>query len=698
MDHQRVNGFTKTLLAGLSSAVLMGATFVPAGAAAAVMPVDTEAPVVAFDPQSIPSVISLSGTDHKIDVSVRIKDATAVHTPEITASHFATGTVPDDGIYRGWRASLDMKLASGTTKDGTWKTTISVPRGLPSGELSLHLFAGDVLNNLPPEHVVVLGDIKVTNNAASTDWKAPAVELVSVSKTTADTTAGNDKVSVRVRLADSSGVSDGILGGRLLPRVDVSRNLPGGGTFWMDAPLRRDGGTLNNAVWVADLTLPKGMPAAQYALSLQDVKDVVGNQSPVFALGKLVVRNSGKPDTTGPIVVSTKVSASKVNVYGGGGKVTVRRQLSDPAGVQAPQLAFANQKSGQALPGSDSELVSRATLESGTIYNGVWVWTYHLPESVPTGKWDLIAFPNVDTLGNLTIVDPISSESMASIAGTVQLDNFAPKNFSTIPVPAISGTGTVGQTLQAAPGAWKPGGATFTYQWFRDGQTISGATKAAYKVLAVDAGKQLTVKVSATLYGHNKATSKASAVKTIAKMKFTTAPTPTVSGSATVGKKLTANPGAWKPTGAKLAYQWLRDGKAISKATQSTYTLGSADAGRKVSVKVTATKVDYLNTSKTSKPLTVAPAKFVKAPVPKISGTTKVGKTLTANPGTWSPKPTAVKYQWLRDGKAISKATKATYKLLAADRGKKISVKLVASKPGYTTISKTSAKSKPIAK
>lgn len=698
MNHRRTKSFKKPLLAAFSSAALLGATFVPVGSVATVIPVDNEAPVVTFDPKSIPSAISISGTEKKIDVSVRIKDATAALKPEISVSHFATATAPDDGIYREWGQRLDMNLASGTKKDGTWTTTIKVPQGLPSGDLSLYLSARDVLNNLPPDHGVVLGDIKVSNNSASIDWKAPSAKLVSVSKNAAETTAGNDKVTVRVRLADSSGVSDGVLGGRLLPRVIVSRVLSSGQTFVVDAPIRRDGGTLKDAVWVAEVTLPKGMFAAQYSMSLQDVRDVVGNQAPALALGKLDVKNSGKPDTSGPKVVSTKMSPGKVNVYGGGAKVAVRRQLSDPAGVKAPQMAFTNQKSGQALPGSDSELVSQATLESGTIYNGVWVWTYYLPESVPTGKWDLISFPDVDALGNLTIVDPISSESMASIVGTVQVDNFAPKNFSTIQVPAITGNGTVGQTLQAAPGVWKPGGATFTYQWFRDGKTISGATQASYKVLSVDAGKKLTVKVSATLYGYNKATSKASPAKTISKVKFTTAPTPTMSGTATVGKKLTATPGAWKPTGAMLAYQWLRDGKAISKATQPTYNLGAADVGRKISVKVTATKADYLNTSKTSKVQTVAPAKFVKAPVPKISGTTKVGKILTANPGTWSPKPTAVKYQWLRDGKGISKATKATYKLSAADWGKRISVKLTASKPGYTTISKTSVKSKPIAK
>mgnify|MGYP003704356425 CR=1 FL=1 len=47
---------------------------------------------------------------------------------------------------------------------------------------------------------------------------------------------------------------------------------------------------------------------------------------------------------------------------------------------------------------------------------------------------------------------------------------------------------------------------------------------------------------------------------------------------------------------------------------------------------------------------------------PKISGTAKVGSTLTAKPGTWTSK-TTFSYQWYANGKAISKATKVTYKI-----------------------------------
>jgi uncharacterized protein YxjI len=80
----------------------------------------------------------------------------------------------------------------------------------------------------------------------------------------------------------------------------------------------------------------------------------------------------------------------------------------------------------------------------------------------------------------------------------------------------------------------------------------------------------------------------------------------------------------------------------------------------------------------------------------KIKGTAKVGSTLKV------VKPSGAKgwkltYKWLRGGKAIAKATKASYKLTSKDKGKKISVKVTYTKSGYQTGKATSAKTKAVA-
>ena len=69
-------------------------------------------------------------------------------------------------------------------------------------------------------------------------------------------------------------------------------------------------------------------------------------------------------------------------------------------------------------------------------------------------------------------------------------------------------------------------------------------------------------------------------------------------------------------------------------------------------------------------------------------GTLKVGKTLTALAPTSSPVATSVRFQWLRNGVAIKglAAKRAKYRLVRADRGKRISVRVTALAPGYAPV------------
>lgn len=64
--------------------------------------------------------------------------------------------------------------------------------------------------------------------------------------------------------------------------------------------------------------------------------------------------------------------------------------------------------------------------------------------------------------------------------------------------------------------------------------------------------------------------------------------TPTISGKAKVGKRLTAIRGSWQPTPGKYTYRWYRNGSSIKGATAKTYRLKKADKGKRISVKVTA--------------------------------------------------------------------------------------------------------------
>ncbi|MGC3993148.1 MAG: S8 family serine peptidase [Propionicimonas sp.] len=160
-----------------------------------------------------------------------------------------------------------------------------------------------------------------------------------------------------------------------------------------------------------------------------------------------------------------------------------------------------------------------------------------------------------------------------------------------------------------------------------------------------------------------------------------------VTGTAKVGTALTATitPSSSATT---TSYQWLRDGTAISGATSRTYTAVAKDAGTTLSVRAEVS-IGSVSDTVTASAGTVAKGSFTRKTSPSTSGTFKVGRTVTAKKGTWSPTPTSYSYRWLRAGSAIKGATKSTYTLTRADKGRKISVTVTVSRGGYTTTSWT---------
>lgn len=287
------------------------------------------------------------------------------------------------------------------------------------------------------------------------------------------------------------------------------------------------------------------------------------------------------------------------------------------------------------------------------------------------------------TLNTFTGFDP--AKEIVDNANVVVTPTFA-----STPSPVISGAPRPGATLTAGGPAWQPTPAAMAYQWKANGTAIAGATKATYTVTTADLGKTITVTVTGTRphYASKSATSAATAPIGIDAL--TATPVPTISGSVRVSRTLTAKPGNWQPAPVTFSYSWYRNGSRIAGAAASTYKLTTADYGKKIVVKVTGTKTGYTPVTKTSQ----ATVKVTRGPIgtatPSISGTVKVGKTLTAKPGGWSPSGIKLGYQWYRDGKAISKATKTTYALGKADLGHKITVKVSATKPYFTPASKTS--------
>jgi hypothetical protein len=171
---------------------------------------------------------------------------------------------------------------------------------------------------------------------------------------------------------------------------------------------------------------------------------------------------------------------------------------------------------------------------------------------------------------------------------------------------------------------------------------------------------------------------------------------PSISGTPVFGQVLTASPGTWSEAGTTFAYQWRRGGTDIPGATASTYQAGAADLGMQLSVRVTASKTTFADGIATSAATGAVQPAALSVGAPTIKGKARVGKTLTALPGSWGPTPLTLSYQWLRNGAPITGATGTAYKLKKKDKGKKISVRVTGTKPGFTTASATSPPTKKI--
>ena len=113
-----------------------------------------------------------------------------------------------------------------------------------------------------------------------------------------------------------------------------------------------------------------------------------------------------------------------------------------------------------------------------------------------------------------------SNAKAATATVRVQFKGF--KNGGKSVTTGVVGGGAVlaGKTLKAnLSGSWKvtygtPGTVTDTYQWYRSGKAISGATKSTYKTTAADIGKSVTVKVKPKASGFVTNTGVTAATKT----------------------------------------------------------------------------------------------------------------------------------------------------------------------------------------
>jgi hypothetical protein len=230
---------------------------------------------------------------------------------------------------------------------------------------------------------------------------------------------------------------------------------------------------------------------------------------------------------------------------------------------------------------------------------------------------------------------------------------------------AASVSATAGQS--ATFSATCSGTAPFSYQWYKDGSVISGATAASYAIatLATTDTGNYTVAIS------NSAGSATSAATSLTVNTLVIAPsisTQPISSTVTAGSAASFSVSAAGT--APLFYQWYKDGSVLSSATSASLSLAStsaSDAGS-YTVKVTNAAGNITSTAATLtvNALVIAPAISTQP----ASSTVTAGSAASFSVNATGTAPLA--YQWYKDGSALSSATSASLSLAstsASDAG-----------------------------
>ncbi len=270
----------------------------------------------------------------------------------------------------------------------------------------------------------------------------------------------------------------------------------------------------------------------------------------------------------------------------------------------------------------------------------------------------------------------------------------------------ISGSAQQNQTLTALTDELHDvnGLGTFHYKWLSDGIEVSDKTQATYDLTQTDVGKTMSVTISYT-DGLGRVESESSeSTEVVANINDKPIGTVSISGTAKEDETLIANTstlrdldnldesGSTSVSDESISYQWLRNGMAISGATEKTYTLkdsgADSDVGKTIKVAVSYTdNFDTLESVTSSATTSVVNVNDLPTGKVLISGTAQPGQILTVT-NTLADgdglDSTKITYQWLKNGSVIGGATKATYTLVASDLDKTISVKA-----SYTDFHKT---------
>ncbi|MEQ9696099.1 hypothetical protein, partial [Shimia sp. SDUM112013] len=157
-------------------------------------------------------------------------------------------------------------------------------------------------------------------------------------------------------------------------------------------------------------------------------------------------------------------------------------------------------------------------------------------------------------------------------------------------VPVITGSVQQGETLSIDTTAISdPNGmGPFSFQWFRDGTAIAGATGHTLVLTQSDVGLQISARVSFVDELGTVETMDSAATPAVLNINDPVRGLPVISGEARQGVALLVDTSGLSDADGlgDMTYQWVRDGALIEGATNDRYLLTQEDVSAEISVRV----------------------------------------------------------------------------------------------------------------
>ena len=367
-----------------------------------------------------PKLLSLSISPNTVNVTSGPQSVTI--TMEVTDD--LSGAQQVYGFFRspsnGQSQYFYAHLVSGTSLDGIWQGTITLPQYSEAGNWTIsYLYLIDKDTNtqyLQSSDLQALGFPTTITVISQQDVTPPKLTSFSFSPAAVDVSAGNQPITFTLGATDDlSGVDFNC---PVYCYYTVYLTSPSGKQWQAveDYNITMLSGTPLNGVWQGQITMPRYSEAGAWKVDYVSLEDAADNvrylyASDLQAAGFPTTINvtSVPSDTSPPQVSSLSFGPNFIDTRLGSQPVTVTLGLTDNlAGVSYGYVFFYSPSGNQYHYAFFSPYYRIA----GTALNGTYQFTFTMPQYSEAGTWQIRDVYSVDNVNNSLYLNTAQVQAM----------------------------------------------------------------------------------------------------------------------------------------------------------------------------------------------------------------------------------------------------------------------------------------------